>query len=160
MKTQISWKKVLWCVILCLGIGGAASWLTIDGLRAFQTLSKPSLTPPKWAFPVVWSILLILNGIGFGRIVSLKETEIVLHERAISAFSIQITFFFCWMIWFFGLGWYGFAALWTIGLIGSIVYMIFAYRPIDILAARLQIPYLLWSIFALYLNIGVWMLNR
>ena len=71
-----------------------------------------------------------------------------------------MTFFFCWMIWFFGLGWYGFAALWLVGMILSIIWMIRFYGKISPAAAWMQVPYLLWCGFALYLNTGVWLLNR
>ena len=37
--------------------------------------------------------------------------------------------------------------------------MILAFEPIDPLAAKLQIPYLVWLTFAAYLNLGVWYLN-
>ena len=37
--------------------------------------------------------------------------------------------------------------------------MILVFRKIDPLAAKLQIPYLLWLTFAAYLNLGVWYLN-
>ena len=38
--------------------------------------------------------------------------------------------------------------------------MIRAYYKIDRPAAWLQVPYLAWSVFAAYLNFGVWLLNR
>ena len=37
--------------------------------------------------------------------------------------------------------------------------MALAFRRVDPLAARLQLPYLLWTAFAGYLNAGVWLLN-
>ena len=80
-------------------------------------------------------------------------------ERAEIAYAVQMTFFFCWMIWFFGLGWYGFSALWLVGLIVSVIAMTALYRRISRTAAWMQVPYLLWCCFALYLNIGVWWLN-
>ena len=46
-------------------------------------------------------------------------------------------------------------ALWVL-----ILWMIFAFRKVDRLAAWLQVPYVLWVTFAAYLNFGVWMLNR
>ena len=37
--------------------------------------------------------------------------------------------------------------------------MTFAFGKADRLAALLQIPYLVWVLFAGYLNFGVWLLN-
>ena len=160
MKTKIRWKPIIFSILLCWGVGGLASLLTLDGLKAFPMLAQPPLTPPQIVFPVVWTILLTLLGIGFGLAVSAPNTDPIDKERVITSFSVQLTFFFCWMIWFFGLGWYLFAAVWLVGLIVTILWMMGAFRKISILAFRLQIPYLLWCCFALYLNIGVWWLNR
>ena len=73
---------------------------------------------------------------------------------------MQLTFFFCWMIWFFGLDWYGFAGIWLAAMILAVGVQTGVYRVISKLASNLQIPYLLWSCFALYLNLGVWLLNK
>lgn len=148
-------------MIFCLGVGGLSALLTMNGLRNFGNIAQPSLTPPMFLFPVVWSILLILIGIGFGGILCSKgEAPTAAYDAAVTAFAVQLTFFFCWMLWFFGLGWYGFAALWTVGLIVSIAVMIRNYYAVAPLYAYLQIPYLLWCCFAFYLNVGVWWLNR
>ena len=37
--------------------------------------------------------------------------------------------------------------------------MIRRFREVDVWAARLQWPYLVWLTFAAYLNLGVWILN-
>lgn len=160
MKKHISLKSVIFSILFCLGIGGLSSFLTKKGIQTFSSLRHPHLSPPPIVFPIIWTILQIFLGIGFGRIISIKTAEQTDHERAISAFSVQNTFFFCWMIWFFGLGWYGFSAIWLIGMILSIIWTITAYTKIDQFAAWFQLPYLVWCLFALYLNIGVWVLNR
>lgn len=154
-------KPIILGVMLCLLTGGIAAWMTVNGLRGFSSVQQPLLTPPMLVFPVVWSILLILMGIGIGLIWCRKPTaKRPLYDNAVTAFWVQLTFFFCWMLWFFGLGWYGFAVIWTIGLITSICIMIRNYRRISSVAAGLQIPYLLWCSFALYLTVGVWWLNH
>ena len=151
-------RSFIW-ILFCEAVGGLATLLTRKGLEAFDTLQKPALTPPHIVFPIAWSVLLALMGIGFA-LVRDADAEKHLQDRAELAFSVQLTFFFCWMIWFFGLGWFGFAALWLCGMLAAILAMIAAYRKISKTAAWLQLLYLLWSCFALYLNIGVWMLNR
>ena len=55
---------------------------------------------------------------------------------------------------------FGFAFLWLLLLWGLVLWMILTWRRIDPLAAKLQIPYLIWLTFAAYLNFGVWLLNR
>ena len=154
-------KHIVLSSLFCLGTGAVSAWLTIDGLRSFPQVIQPPLTPPMIVFPIVWSILLILMGIGSGLIRCNKPSaEPTAYDWAVTAFSVQLTFFFCWMIWFFGLGWYGFAVFWTIGLIASILAMIRNYCRISKAAAWMQLPYLVWCCFALYLTVGVWWLNR
>ncbi len=161
MNLKKCWKPMALGMILCLLTGGIASWLTMDGLRSFSSINQPPLTPPMILFPIVWSILLVLMGIGIGLIRCKKPvTERALYDNAVTAFWVQLTFFFCWMLWFFGLGWFGFAVVWTIGLIASIIIMISSYDKVSRTAALMQLPYLLWCCFALYLTAGVWWLNR
>ena len=75
-------------------------------------------------------------------------------------FGLQLIFNFFWSILFFNLQAFGFAFLWLTVLWGLILLMILSFARVDKPAALLQIPYLLWVTFALYLNAGVWMLNR
>ena len=159
MKAPKFWKKAVFWIAFSLAAGGAASWLTRDGLQRFEQIAKPALTPPRIVFPIAWTILLFLIGYGFALI---REKTMVTPqaETASVVFGVQMTFFFCWIIWFFGLGWYGFAALWLLGMIASIILMINFYRKISKTAAWMQVPYLVWCCFALYLNTGVWLLNR
>ncbi|MBR5371138.1 MAG: tryptophan-rich sensory protein [Oscillospiraceae bacterium] len=151
-------KQAAFWIGFSLAVGGAATFLTRKGLAQFDLLQMPALTPPRIVFPIAWSILLILIGLGFA-LVRRKGDGTAAGERAEIAYAVQMTFFFCWMIWFFGLGWYGFSALWLVGLIVSVIAMTALYRRISRTAAWMQVPYLLWCCFALYLNIGVWRLN-
>ena len=159
MKAPKFWKKAVFWVAFSLAAGGAASWLTRDGLQRFEQIAKPALTPPRIVFPIAWTILLFLIGYGFA-LIREKTMGTPQAETASVVFGVQMAFFFCWMIWFFGLGWYGFAALWLLGMIASIILMINFYRKISKTAAWMQVPYLVWCCFALYLNTGVWLLNR
>ena len=60
---------------------------------------------------------------------------------------------------FFRFGWYLFAFFWLLLLIFLVYKMIRSFERISHTAAYLQIPYLLWLVFAGYLNLGVWVLN-
>ena len=153
------WKKAVFWIAFSLGTGFLSSLLTRRGLERFEEIAKPALTPPRIVFPVVWTVLLFMIGFGYA-LVREKTMGTKSADNAMVVFGVHLTFFFCWMIWFFGLGWYGFAALWLVGMILSILAMIAFYRKHSPLAAWLQVPYLVWCCFALYLNIGVWNLNR
>ena len=159
MKMRAFWKKAFFWIVFSLAAGGLSAWLTRNGLERFETMNKPPLTPPRIVFPIAWSVLLFMIGLGYA-IIREKVADNAARDTATMVFGVQMVFFFCWMIWFFGLGWYGFAALWLVGMIAAIIVMIRFYRKISPAAAWLQVPYLTWCFFALYLNIGVWLLNR
>ena len=60
---KIQWKKLIISVAVPLAVGGLASLLTMDGMKAFSLLKQPPLSPPAWLFPAVWSILYALVGV-------------------------------------------------------------------------------------------------
>lgn len=62
MKT-INWKALGISLILSLGIGAAAGFLTADSMQQYASIYKPPLSPPGWVFPLVWTVLYILMGI-------------------------------------------------------------------------------------------------
>ena len=82
------------------------------------------------------------------------------RTRALAVFLLQLLFNFFWSIIFFNLQAFGFALLWLAALWGLLLWMILSFARVEKTAALLQIPYLLWVTFALYLNAGVWVLNR
>ena len=73
---------------------------------------------------------------------------------------VQLIVTFFWPLFFFNLQAFGFSFLWLLLLLGLVIWMILTFRKISSPAAILQIPYLLWLLFAAYLNAGVWYLNR
>ena len=154
-----NWKTYAFWILLSEAVGGLSGWLTREGTKVYQaTVAQPPLSPPPIVFPIVWGILFALMGIGAARVylspVSGNRT------RALLLFGLQLLFNFFWSILFFNLQAFGFAFLWLTVLWGLILLMILSFARVDKPAACWQIPYLLWVTFALYLNAGVWMLNR
>ena len=82
-----------------------------------------------------------------------------LRTRALRLFWAQLAFNVIWPFLFFQLQRFGLALAWLAALWVLILLMTLAFRRVDPLAARLQLPYLLWTAFAGYLNAGVWLLN-
>lgn len=79
--------------------------------------------------------------------------------EALRVYALQLFFNFFWSILFFGQSRYLFAFIWLIALIVLIVVMIVRFYKISPAAAYLQIPYLLWCLFAAYLNYAIYQLN-
>ena len=123
-----------------------------------QTIVEPPLSPPGWVFPVVWTLLYALMGTGAARIYLAPPSKA--RSLGLNLFIVQLVVNFFWSPIFFNLQIFGLAFFWLLLLWGLVLWMILAFRKVDPLAAKLQIPYLLWLTFAAYLNLGVWYLNR
>lgn len=67
MKTRKVLTYVLFLAIP-LAVGGLASLIAYHGMPTYQQLTKPPFTPPEAAFPVVWTILYLLMGVGGARV--------------------------------------------------------------------------------------------
>lgn len=152
------WRIYLAAVVLTEAVGALAGFLTRDAAALYSTaIISPPLSPPAVVFPVVWTILYALMGVGAARIYLAPPSPD--RTRSLRLFLLQLAFNFFWSIFFFRLQWYGFSLLWLLVLWLLLLAMIRSFRRVDPLAATLQIPYLLWVTFAAYLNWGVWRLN-
>ena len=153
-----AWKQYALWIIFTEAVGGLSGWLTRDGTELYKAmLEKPPLSPPGIVFPIVWTVLFALMGIGAARIYMTPESSV--RSQSLCLFLIQLAFNFFWSILFFNLQSFGLALIWLIVLWLLILRMTLSFRKIDSLAAGLQIPYLIWVAFAAYLNLGVWLLN-
>lgn len=152
-------KTKVWIVSLLipLAVGALSAFITRDSMEAFSELRQPPLSPPGSLFPIVWTILYLLMGAG-AAIVYLSQSPI--QGAALKVYGLQLIVNFFWSIIFFTLGARLFALFWIILLLFLVIRMILLFHKVVPLAAYLQIPYLLWILFATYLNAGVWFLNR
>ena len=152
------WKIYAFWIGLSEVVGILAGVISRSGMQNYMSIvHKPPLTPPAILFPVVWTILYALMGIGAARIYLAAESPE--RNRGISVFIAQLIVNFFWPLFFFNLQAYGFAFFWLLLLWVLVLYMIFTFYKVDKTAAWLQIPYLIWLTFAAYLNIGVLILN-
>lgn len=146
------------CVLIPLAVGGAAAYLSREGIGAFEVLRKPPASPPGWLFPIVWTMLYILMGVTSYQVaVSRKDGREV--AGALLMYGLQLAANFCWPIFFFRMGWYWFSFAWLLLLWYLILQTVFLFEEIRRMAAYLLLPYLLWVTFAGYLNAGIAMLN-
>lgn len=145
-------------ILIPLLVGGLSALLTMGAMKDFALINKPPLSPPAWLFPVVWTVLYILMGISSYII----YTAPVSDEKALKAlipYGIQLIFNFFWSIIFFNLGWYLFAFICLVIMLIFILITFKRFYEISKPAAVLLIPYILWTIFAGYLNFGIYLLN-
>jgi tryptophan-rich sensory protein len=159
LKQRAAWKTYAFWILLTEALGAAVGFLTRKGMEQYNDLAnKPPLTPPGWVFPVAWSILYALMAIGLARV--LLRGLPVEKKDALLSFGLQLFFNLVWSVIFFCFAAYGVAFIWLAVLWLLILRMTLSFASVDPLAAWLQAPYLLWVLFAGYLNYGVWLLNR
>ena len=145
-------------ILLTLAVGGLIGFLTSMGMDSFDALTKPPLTPPSFLFPIVWTVLFILMGVGAARIFMTEPTAA--RNRALIVYVVQLAVNFFWSIIFFNLQAYAFAFFWLILLWVLILTMIYLFCKVDKPAALIQIPYAIWVTYAGYLNLMIWLMNR
>ncbi len=154
---KLNGKKLLACLVLPLAVGGLAALLS-GGMKLYQELNRPPLSPPGWVFPVVWTILYLLMGYASYRVL---ESGVDKHQirRAWVLYGLQLAANFLWPILFFA-GKLYLSALILLTLLWLLIFLtIRAFSEADELAGDLLLPYILWVSFAWYLNLGIFLLN-
>ena len=150
-KTIIYIKSILLPVLI-----GALVGLITSGSMDYNMLQKPPIAPPGAVFPIVWTILYVLMGISYGILKTNNQTD----EETDWIYYIQLAINALWSIIFFTFKWRLFAFVWIILLAVAVIAMIRKFYNKNKIAGLLQIPYILWVVFAAYLNFGFYILNR
>ena len=158
MFMKIRWKSLIFNLAVPLITGAVSGFLTRSAMQQYGQLNQPPLSPPSAVFPVVWTTLFLLMGIS-AYLVTMKRSDRLKSFDLPAVYWIQLIVNFIWPLIFFNLSIYGIALAWLILLIILVIYMIFQFHDITPAAGWLQVPYLLWLIFAGYLNAGIWLLN-
>jgi tryptophan-rich sensory protein len=115
----------------------------------YKSLKKSPLTPPGWVISSVWAILYAL----------IVASGVIFIKNGGSVYSAGF-FYYC-VAWVLNLSWsplffkYERPDLSFIVIIGMVLFIalnVYAFYPINCLAAYLLVPYLVWVSFATYLN--------
>lgn len=146
-------QKLLY--ILTPLIGGSIVGLIINKSIDYNYLVNPPLSPPSYLFPIVWNILYLLIGISY-YIYRKNNND---DSLTIRLYYIQLILNYLWSIIFFTLKLRTLAVIWIIILAITIIYLMIRFYKEEITSFYLFIPYILWVLFATYLNIGIIVLN-
>ncbi len=151
--------RLLLCVAVCLGIGIVGSIFTRPEIPTWYAgLTKPSWTPPPFAFPIAWTTLYVMMAIAFWRLWD-RVTPSDTRRRTMIFFAVQLVLNAIWSPVFFG--WHGIRS----GLVIIVLMAVFIATTIvsavkiDRPAAALLVPYLCWVLYASTINAGVVALN-
>ncbi len=134
-------------------IGSIVGFLIQKGID-YSSLIQPPFAPPAILFPIVWSILYLLIGISY--YLYRRENQSL---SAMILYYSQLFFNFLWPIFFFLLKWRLFSIFWIILLVLQVgVLLVYFYRD-EKRSFYLVLPYLIWLLYATYLNIGIYLCN-
>lgn len=147
----------LW-VGLMIAIGWIIGSITKPEISAwYATLNRSSLTPPNYVFPITWTILYTIIGI-CGWLIWLQPSGNQLKTIKL-LYITQLIFNWIWSPLFFSYHLTGLSLL-VVSLmdilVGTLIWL--AYPKIRSVSL-LMIPYLLWILFASYLNFYIWWYN-
>lgn len=149
-------KRLVLFVLLTVAVGWIGAMLGGRNEEVYMALQRPPLSPPMIVFPIVWSILYILIGTG-AYLISKEDLPAV--PGTLRIYWSQLILNAVWPILFWRFGLYTLSAF----LIGAILLLVVALITrafrINRASGVLFLPYLLWLLFALYLNIGIAVLN-
>lgn len=161
MKQKIQNKNylslIIWIVAL-IAIGGIIGSLTKTEISTwYSALSRSTLTPPNYVFPVAWTTLYgIIGACGW-----LIWRPQAFHKLSIikTLYVTQLILNWSWTPLFFHYHLTGLSLIVLVAidiLVATIIWL--SYRKIRLVSV-LMMPYLLWILFATYLNFYIWWCN-
>ncbi len=149
-KTKMRWK-IVGITLLTAILGGLFSR---NSAEFYETLVKPPLAPPSSVFPIVWGVLYVAMALSLILYYNKQEAP----SPAFGWYTVNLVLNALWPLFFFSLQMIGFAIFILLALIVVNLILLGELKKVT-WAFYLYLPYLLWQIFALYLNLSIWLLN-
>ena len=121
----------------------------------YSQLVKSNYNPPDWVFAPVWTTLYLMMTLAIWLFWHTKNRDM----NTVYIYFIHIVFNTTWSIIFFGLHQILLALIVLIVLIILIIILILRFKRVNLVSYYLMIPYLLWTLYALFLNFNLLILN-
>lgn len=155
----MQWRALIIFLLLCFAVAALGGMWTEETVHGwYKTIQKSHLNPPDFIFAPVWSILYTLMAVS-AWLVWRKAPSFFLAKSAYFFFFLQLGLNLAWSYFFFAKQ-NPLHALWDIIALNLAAWgMFFTFYSHSKPAAFLQIPYLIWIAFALFLNLQIVQLN-
>ncbi|KAL7482025.1 hypothetical protein ACHAW6_007709 [Cyclotella cf. meneghiniana] len=121
----------------------------------YKRIPLPEWTPPNFVFAPVWTLLYGLMGVSVSRILKAG----VSNNYVIDLWKMHYALNVVWAPVFFGLQYLRLGLLINVALVSTLLIVLRLFYSIDPVAAYLQVPYLLWLLYATKLNQAICKLN-
>ena len=155
-------KQVRAAVIAFLSVSAvsvAGQIATYPNLQPWYAgLAKPSFNPPNWVFAPVWTILFVLMGVAFWRILRLPASSV--RRKAVLVFAVLLALNAAWSWMFFGAHSPALGMVNIVPQLAVIGAAIVFFARLDRLAAACLVPLFAWVTFATVLNVSIFQLNQ
>lgn len=155
MKKQDKIIRIIFSVLFVAAVAALGSAFTDTSTEWYQNLTKPSLQPPSIVFPIVWTILYALLAVSL----SLTATDETTDNSIYLLHLINGVLNVLWSYVFFQKQNPGSAIIVLILLIITAALLTAKVYRKNKTAGILLIPYVVWLMFALYLNYEIAFLN-
>ncbi len=143
-------------IVILVSLTG--SYFTSLGMDWYNDLNLPSFTPPGSFIGAVWTVIFILTAVS-ALIFWSKRNEFKRKNLIISLFLINAFLNVFWSFLFFASHLIGFALIEAVFLEISVILLMIFLCPASKTASALLIPYGAWTLFAVYLNYLIFILN-
>lgn len=156
--THVWWLDALLFIGGTLLLGGLATLLG-GKMFNFQNYQMPPGTVPKIVFPIAWAIIYI--AIGVSTFLMWRDKDIKSDGRKVNLIIYFVHMFFniLWPLIFFRLDMPIFAVIWLILTVISAFVVMYRYFITNIPSGIIFMIYSVWLMYALYLNLGLALIN-
>ena len=143
---------IILITFLASAIGGVVT--SIYKEPWYSQIIQPSFSPPSWVFGPVWTTLYVLMSLAVWLCwISQKD------KKTLKIYFVHIFFNAIWSVIFFGFHQISIALFDLVIILFFILWLMRIYYKSNKLSFLLMIPYLLWSSYALLLNVSIFYLN-
>ena len=148
---KIDFKKLIIAFSVVSGLVLISMIFTKNSMSLYEEMIRPDIAPPPIVFPIVWTVLYTIIAITLYQFWDDKMIR--------NAIIINLIINIIWPILFFKFELFLVSAIWLVLIIVTLIYELVQIYKKNKVFAYINLPYLLWLFFALYLNIMIFTLN-
>ena len=153
-----NWLSAVKTVAIPVLVGLLSGFLIRENTGLYEVLIRPPFSLPGNLFSVVWIFLFILMGISL-HLFRQTALDSALKAEGKLLFFIQLFLNFLWPILFFNFRLFFVSFLLLILLFVFIALTISSFYRANRISGILLLPYALYTVYAGYLNLAIWLLN-
>jgi benzodiazapine receptor len=155
--TNRSWPALIGFIVLVAAVSALGGAITTTSVGTwYQTLDKPSWTPPGWLFGPVWTLLYAMMSVVAWRLWRVRSESSAARVTLALWFG-QLALNGAWSFLFFGLRSPAAGLVDIVALLGVILWIQVRLARFDRMLALLWSPYVVWVGFATALNLSIWL---